>query len=46
MDLFDYQMNENLKHQAPLAARMRPRTFDEFFGQDEIVGRARCCSGR
>lgn len=38
MDLFDYQMNENLKHQAPLAARMRPRTFDEFFGQDEIVG--------
>ena len=38
MDLFEYQMNENLKNQAPLAARMRPRTFDEFFGQDEIVG--------
>ncbi len=38
MDLFDYQLNVNLSNQAPLAARMRPRTFDEFFGQAEIVG--------
>ncbi len=38
MDLFDYQLNENLHNQAPLAARMRPRTFEEFFGQEHIVG--------
>lgn len=38
MDLFDYQLNQNIKTQAPLAARMRPRTFDEFYGQEEIVG--------
>ena len=38
MDLFDYQLNVNLSNQAPLAARMRPRTFDEFFGQEHIVG--------
>jgi putative ATPase len=28
---------ENNSHK-PLAERMRPRTFDEFFGQSEIVG--------
>ena len=38
MDLFDYQLNQNLNNQAPLAARMRPRTFEEFFGQEHIVG--------
>lgn len=38
MDLFDYQLNKNLNNQAPLAARMRPRTFEEFFGQEHIVG--------
>ena len=38
MDLFDYQLTVNLSDQAPLAARMRPRTFTEFFGQEHIVG--------
>jgi len=38
MDLFDYQLNKSLNNQAPLAARMRPRTFEEFFGQEHIVG--------
>ena len=38
MDLFDRQKS-NL-HQ-PLAARMRPRTLDEFIGQDYIVGKGR-----
>ena len=38
MDLFDYRMTEDLKSQAPLAARMRPRTFEEFYGQEHIVG--------
>ena len=36
-DLFDYSSNINAAAQ-PLAARMRPRTLDEFVGQDHIVG--------
>ncbi len=38
MDLFDHALNENLHHEAPLAARLRPRTLDEFIGQDHIIG--------
>ena len=41
MDLFDYAMNERMRTEAPLAARMRPRTLDEFIGQDEIIGEGR-----
>jgi hypothetical protein len=29
-DLFDHAMHERLKSEAPLAARMRPRTADSF----------------
>ena len=38
MDLFS-MVNENKL--APLADRMRPRNFDEFFGQEHIVGKGR-----
>jgi putative ATPase len=38
MDLFTHAMHERMKSEAPLAARMRPRTLDEFIGQEEIVG--------
>ena len=38
MDLFDHAMEQDLKKKAPLAARLRPRTLDEFVGQREIVG--------
>jgi len=38
MDLFDHAMEEDLKKKAPLAARLRPLTLDEFVGQEEIVG--------
>ena len=38
MDLFDHAMEEELKKKAPLAARLRPRTLNEFVGQEEIVG--------
>ena len=38
MDLFDHAMNEDLRHEAPLAARLRPRTLDEFVGQEHIIG--------
>ncbi len=37
MDLFEQQDNA---HQ-PLAYRMRPRTLDEYVGQDHIVGKGR-----
>ena len=38
MDLFDHAMEQDLKKKAPLAARLRPRTLDEFVGQEDIVG--------
>ncbi len=38
MDLFTHSMQERMKREAPLAARMRPRTLDEYLGQQEIVG--------
>src|SRR5512139_363513 len=38
MDLFTHAMNDRMKSEAPLAARMRPRTLDEFAGQEHIVG--------
>src|SRR5512136_2044064 len=37
-DLFDHAMQARLDAEAPLAARMRPRTLDEFVGQEQIVG--------
>ena len=37
-DLFDHAMQERMKSEAPLAARMRPRTLAEFVGQEHIVG--------
>jgi putative ATPase len=40
-DLFDYSFEKRLDLEAPLAARMRPRTLDEFTGQEEIVGQGR-----
>jgi putative ATPase len=40
-DIFEFNRNEQLKKQAPLAARMRPRTLDEFVGQGHIVGPGR-----
>src|SRR6476646_8684820 len=39
--LFDEQRDEALQRQAPLAARMRPRTLQEFVGQEHIVGEGR-----
>jgi len=37
-DLFGQAAETQMKSEAPLAARMRPRTLDEFVGQEEIVG--------
>ncbi len=38
MDLFEHAIQDTLKAEAPLASRMRPRTLDEFVGQEEILG--------
>jgi putative ATPase len=38
MDLFTHAMNDRMKSEAPLAARMRPRTLDEYIGQEHILG--------
>lgn len=38
MDLFEHHRRELQKSEAPLAARMRPRTLDEFVGQEHIAG--------
>jgi putative ATPase len=41
MDLFDHALHERMLSESPLAARMRPRTLDEFVGQEAIVGEGR-----
>ncbi|MGH9123606.1 MAG: replication-associated recombination protein A [Acidimicrobiales bacterium] len=40
-DLFTAALNERLARQAPLAARMRPRTLDEVVGQERLLARGR-----
>ena len=37
MPLFDLPEEKDLPHSMPLAARMRPQTFDEFVGQEHLV---------
>jgi len=41
MDLFEHSRQEQIRREAPLAARMRPRTLDEFVGQEHIAGEGR-----
>ncbi|MEM8504732.1 MAG: AAA family ATPase [Cyanobacteria bacterium P01_D01_bin.1] len=41
MDLFEQRRQELIVSEAPLAARMRPRSLNEFVGQDAIVGPGR-----
>jgi putative ATPase len=40
-DLFDHSRKEEIRRQAPLAARMRPRSMETFVGQERIVGEGR-----
>jgi putative ATPase len=37
-DLFENKMKKELAQEAPLADRVRPGSFKDFFGQDEIIG--------
>ncbi len=38
-DLFEYMRSSNMEKEAPLAARMRPRSLDEVAGQEHIIGK-------
>jgi len=38
-DLFQHAGDSQLGREAPLAARMRPRNFDEFVGQEHLLGK-------
>ena len=38
MDLFEHASREVQRQRAPLAVRMRPRTLEEFEGQEKILG--------
>ena len=39
MTLFDHTMESRRRDVAPLAERMRPRSLDEFIGQEHVIGR-------
>ncbi len=41
MDLFDYATQKQQQQDAPLAARMRPRTLDEIVGQAHLLAPGR-----
>jgi putative ATPase len=41
MDLFERQYQQLRDRDAPLAARMRPRSLTEFVGQEDIIGPGR-----
>ncbi len=37
--IFDYMRDNDMEKEAPLAARMRPKTLDEVVGQEHIIGK-------
>ena len=39
MDIFEFMAEKNRDNEAPLAARLRPRTLDEVVGQQHIIGK-------
>lgn len=41
MDLFEYMRTANMEKEAPLAARLRPRTLEEVAGQQHIIGKGK-----
>ncbi len=38
-NIFEYMRGNDMEKEAPLAARMRPRTLEEVVGQEHIVGK-------
>ncbi len=39
MNLFEYQRQQNMKKESPLASRMRPKSLEQFVGQEHIIGK-------
>ncbi len=39
MDMFEQQSEEQKSREAPLATRMRPATFNDFVGQEHLIGK-------
>ncbi len=39
MDLFEHQFEKDKLKEAPLATRMRPTGFNEFVGQEHLIGK-------
>lgn len=37
MDLFEYGRNKTIKNRSPLASRIRPDSFESFYGQEHII---------
>jgi putative ATPase len=44
-DLFEREYNARIIKESPLAARMRPENFDEFVGQEHLIGKERMLRG-
>jgi putative ATPase len=44
-DLFSAEERREAERHAPLATRMRPRTLEEFIGQEHVVGQGRMLRG-
>jgi len=40
-DLFDQKFKADIKRHAPLADRLRPDSFNDFFGQEKIIGKGK-----
>ena len=41
MDMFEHKLEEQMKGKAPLAARMRLATFNDFVGQEHLISGGR-----
>ncbi|HAU66427.1 MAG: ATPase, AAA family protein [Candidatus Uhrbacteria bacterium GW2011_GWF2_39_13] len=41
MDLFEHERQKQKKISSPLADRMRPKTFDDYVGQEHLVGKGK-----
>jgi len=41
MDMFERQFEEQKRQEAPLAIRMRPANFNQFVGQEHLIGEGR-----
>ena len=40
MDIFEYEYNKQLQNNAPLAARVRPKSLSNFVGQQKIISKS------